>query len=121
MVEEGMAVSRFSPKNQKYKDEILIAEKQARDSKIGCKWETLVFKPEEEEEEIEIVSEPEEEEEKVENVTNKGYECGSNIYNCGDFKTHAEARAVFELCGGVGNDVHRLDRDKDGISCETLS
>ena len=47
-------------------------------------------------------------------------ECGSNIYNCGDFLTHTDAQAVFEACGGVSNDVHQLDRDGDGISCESL-
>ena len=46
--------------------------------------------------------------------------CSSNIYNCADFKTHAEAQALYEKCGGVNNDVHQLDRDKDGNACETL-
>jgi len=49
-----------------------------------------------------------------------GYVCSSNTYNCDDFKTHDEAQYVFELCGGVGNDVHWLDGDKDGIACESL-
>lgn len=46
--------------------------------------------------------------------------CSSNIYNCADFKTHAEAQALYECCGGVNNDIHQLDRDKDGSACETL-
>jgi micrococcal nuclease len=46
--------------------------------------------------------------------------CSYNAYNCSDFKTHAEAQAVFEYCGGVNNDVHKLDADKDGIACESL-
>lgn len=46
--------------------------------------------------------------------------CSSNTYNCSDFSTHSEAQAVFEACGGVSNDVHRLDADKDGIACESL-
>lgn len=48
------------------------------------------------------------------------YICSSNIYNCDDFMTHAEAQKVFEMCGGVLKDVHGLDRDKDGLACETL-
>jgi len=48
------------------------------------------------------------------------YSCSSNTYNCTDFTTHAEAQHVFDLCGGVGNDVHELDRDSDGDACETL-
>lgn len=38
MVEEGLAVARFSPENTKYKTEILSAEKDARENKKGCKW-----------------------------------------------------------------------------------
>lgn len=48
------------------------------------------------------------------------YTCSSNTYNCGDFKTKAEAQYVFELCGGANNDIHRLDQDSDGEACETL-
>jgi len=46
--------------------------------------------------------------------------CSLNAYNCGDFSTHAEAQAVYEECGGVSNDIHQLDKDKDGSACETL-
>ena len=45
--------------------------------------------------------------------------CLSDIYNCGDFTTHAAAQSLFECCG-VDNDVHRLDADKDGNACESL-
>ena len=62
--------------------------------------------------------EPEEEVEQEKQIINN--ECSSNIYNCGDFKTHKEAQAVFETCGGVSNDIHQLDGDKDGQACETL-
>lgn len=48
------------------------------------------------------------------------YICSSNVYNCDYFMTHAEAQKVFEMCGGVLKDVHGLDRDKDGLACETL-
>ena len=47
-------------------------------------------------------------------------DCSSNIYNCADFKTQKEAQTLFEKCGGIENDVHQLDRDKDGVACETL-
>ncbi len=49
-----------------------------------------------------------------------GYSCSANIYNCTDFSTHAEAQSVYEMCGGVSNDIHRLDQDKDGEACESL-
>ncbi|MAG07223.1 hypothetical protein CMI46_00195 [Candidatus Pacearchaeota archaeon] len=38
MVEEGFAISRFYPQNIKYKEEIITAEKYARENKLGCKW-----------------------------------------------------------------------------------
>jgi len=40
--------------------------------------------------------------------------------NCGDFATQTEAQACFEYCGGIENDVHRLDANKDGVVCESL-
>jgi len=46
--------------------------------------------------------------------------CSYNAYNCSDFSTHAEAQEVFDYCGGISNDVHRLDSDKDGTACESL-
>ncbi|MSU74609.1 hypothetical protein EXS57_02410 [Candidatus Kaiserbacteria bacterium] len=51
---------------------------------------------------------------------NSNYTCTTNTYNCTDFSTHAEAQAVFNACGGVNNDIHRLDGDGDGDACETL-
>ena len=47
-------------------------------------------------------------------------DCSGNNLNCGDFSTHADAQACFQTCGGVSNDVHRLDGDKDGSACESL-
>lgn len=38
LVKEGLAISRFSSNNKKYKDEIISAEKYAIENKIGCKW-----------------------------------------------------------------------------------
>lgn len=41
-------------------------------------------------------------------------------YNCDDFETNPEAQAFFEKVGGTGNDLNRLDGDKDGQACESL-
>jgi len=38
LVKEGLAVARFFPDNVKYKEEIIAAEKEAIENKIGCKW-----------------------------------------------------------------------------------
>lgn len=32
----------------------------------------------------------------------------------------ADEQAKTEACGGLSNDVHGLDKDKDGEPCETL-
>lgn len=49
------------------------------------------------------------------------YFCSYNSYNCGDFRTRAEAQEAYEYClGEVGYDVHWLDADKDGKACELL-
>ncbi len=53
-------------------------------------------------------------------ATPSEYICTENVYNCGDFKTHAEAQNVYDACGGVGHDIHGLDGNSDGVACETL-
>lgn len=41
--------------------------------------------------------------------------------DCGDFSSHAEAQAYFNAKGGSpSNNVDDLDRDHDGIACESL-
>ncbi|HAI62954.1 MAG: Beta-lactamase domain protein [candidate division WWE3 bacterium GW2011_GWF2_41_45] len=44
----------------------------------------------------------------------------SNDYNCDDFTTKSEAQNFYIKVGGLGNDVNRLDGDKDGEACESL-
>ncbi len=43
-----------------------------------------------------------------------------DTHNCSDFDTWSEAQSFFESEGGPGSDPHRLDRDKDGIACQSL-
>jgi len=38
LIREGLAVARFSSEDTKYRKEISLAEKEARENKIGCKW-----------------------------------------------------------------------------------
>ncbi len=87
---------------------------------VAYKWDivpgaTLIYKDIVKEKHLEIWVE-----EEPENTSGLGYTCSYNAYDCGDFNTHTEAQAVFEACGGVSNDVHRLDGDGDGIACEWL-
>ena len=46
------------------------------------------------------------------------YDCSSDVYNCGNFTTQAEAQAVFDACGT--GDIHQLDADGNGEACESL-
>lgn len=47
--------------------------------------------------------------------------CDSDRYNCSDFATHAAAQACFDYCVSLGKgDIHRLDRDGNGVACESL-
>lgn len=58
---------------------------------------------------------------KLGNITtdkSKGKE--ADDYNCDDFSTQPEAQAFFEKVGGTGNDINRLDGNKDGEACESL-
>jgi len=51
----------------------------------------------------------------------ESYDCSSDIYNCGDFTTQAEAQEVYDYCSQQGaGDVHNLDNDDDGVVCESL-
>jgi len=39
--------------------------------------------------------------------------------DCGEFANQAEAQAFYVAAGGPARDPHRLDRDGDGIACES--
>ena len=39
-------------------------------------------------------------------------------YDCSDFATQREAQSVYE--NASPGDPYRLDRDRDGVACETL-
>ncbi len=109
LVREGFAHSFTYPPDVKYQDRFREAERKAREEGKGLwgsycdNWGAPV---------------PEEPTPQLTDTT--GYICSYNAYNCSDFTTHAEAQAVFEKCGGVNNDIHRLDADKDGLACESL-
>jgi tetratricopeptide (TPR) repeat protein len=48
-------------------------------------------------------------------------QCSYDAYNCPDLVTHARAQACFDYCRSLGyDDPHRLDRNDDGVACESL-
>jgi hypothetical protein len=53
-------------------------------------------------------------------TTDKSLGKKADDYNCDDFSTKPEAQRFYEKVGGVGNDVNRLDGDKDSEACESL-
>ena len=46
--------------------------------------------------------------------------CSYDAYNCSDFSNRGEAQRILDICGGIGNDIHKLDGDNNGVACESL-
>jgi len=114
LVREGYAYVSTYPPDVKYSEQFLKAQQEARENKKGL-WASCGEKTKTETVPTPAVEITQPSENNLQNIN-----CSSNTYNCTDFKTHAEAQKVFEYCGGVNNDVHRLDQDKDGVACESL-
>ncbi len=113
MIEEGYAFEYTYNIPYKYQVEFKLAEKQARISKRGL-WADGVC---ETEDVLPVVSKTQTK--KILPVS-ANVNCSYNAFNCTDFTTHAKAQAIYIVCGGINNDIHRLDRDKDGLACESL-
>ncbi len=112
LVRQGYAYASTYPPDVKYSDQFIEAEKEARENNRGL-WASCNLTPDPvrtSDPVLEPVPVP---------VSSSG-DCSSNAYNCSDFSTQAEAQSVYDTCGGVNNDIHRLDADKDGIACESL-
>jgi micrococcal nuclease len=110
LVRQGYAYAYTYPPDVKYAEQFAQAQKEARENNRGL-WTGCL----EQEGVEEIPSLP------AEPILPKGETvCSYNAYNCSDFSAHAEAQGVFEHCGGITNDIHRLDADKDGLACESL-
>ena len=52
--------------------------------------------------------------------TSSRYDPAGPDRDCSDFTTQTEAQAFFVAAGGPASDPHRLDRDGDGVVCESL-
>jgi hypothetical protein len=48
-------------------------------------------------------------------------DCENSSYNCVDFETQEEAQKLFDECNWEESDPQGLDRDGDGVVCESLS
>jgi len=110
LVRQGYAYVYTYPPDVKYSEQFVQAQREARESNRGLWAVCLDQKAVEKKPPLSTAP-----------TLPKGeIICSHNAYNCSDFSTQAEAQAVFEYCGGVTNDIHRLDRDKDGLACESL-
>ncbi|MFH1564934.1 MAG: thermonuclease family protein [bacterium] len=125
----------------KYQKEFKEAENYARENKLGL-WADGACGMENMDNDVTIQN-------SAPALQSTECECSSNKYNCSDFKTHAEAQAIYDCCGGADSDVHKLstnariilgrcqqllastraifkflynklDNDKDGEACESL-
>lgn len=110
LVRDGYARVYTYPPDVKYKDKFLESEKYARENDLGL-WSKCASSPKPT---LSGTSQP------LASGQQTSIDCSHNAYNCSDFKTQAEAQYVFEYCGGTSNDIHKLDRDRDGRVCETL-
>lgn len=117
MIESGYAHEYTYANPYKHQAQFKAAEKEAREHERGL-WSDNACAEE-------STREPANQSSAVTPATGGAYECSRNIYNCSSFKTQSEAQSVFDFCGlpgqgGSGNDVHKLDNDKDGVVCESL-
>lgn len=111
MISDGYAFEYTYNTPYKYQTEFKQAEQEARTTKKGLWADNVCDQTKIQVPAQTITSQP---------VDTSKINCTSNTYNCTDFKTQKEAQQVFDFCGGVKNDIHKLDGDKDGIVCENL-
>jgi micrococcal nuclease len=111
LVRQGYAQAATYPPDVKYQSLFSSAQQEARNANMGL-WGSAC--------EIQKTSTPQPTQTSATAPQTSSCDCSGNLYNCSDFSTHNQAQACFEACGGVSNDVHRLDGDNDGIACESL-
>ncbi len=119
MVAEGFAYEYTYDTPYKYQKEFKAAEANARTNNLGL-WSPNTCGGKKTTTSTKLQSESQVASAVSALASNEQYICDRNAYNCTNFKTHAEAQTAYESCGGVANDIHKLDQDHDGLACETL-
>ena len=117
LVRNGYATAYTYPPDVKYSEQFVQAQKEARENNRGL-WSKCQTAPTSTQQETSPPTSQTTTPPPAQNSST--IICSSNAYNCTDFTTHTEAQNVFETCGGVNNDIHKLDADKDGSACENL-
>lgn len=100
LVRQGFSKAFAYPPDVKYQDLFFRAEQEARENQRGL-WRECASQ-----ESMAYQSSP------------KPVSSTVADRDCKDFKTHAEAQAFFESAGP--GDPHKLDKDGDGVACESL-
>jgi micrococcal nuclease len=118
LVKEGYAKAYPYGQDTKLCPQIHEAEDYAKTNELGIWAEEEITEETFEETTQETTEETNETEETQ--TEDSIYICDENYYNCVDFETYEEAKAVFEYCGGLANDIHYLDSDHDNLPCENL-
>jgi micrococcal nuclease len=120
MILEGYAYEYTYNLPYKYQTEFKQAQATAQANKKGL-WADGVCDNFETEEKTELETNTQTEETNSTNSIQGQYDCSGNIYNCSDFKTHAEAQSAFDYCLNlIGSDIHKLDADNNSVACESL-
>ena len=117
LVREGFATSVSYPPDEKYQEQFRLAEQDARANKRGlwgsCQSTTPKSTPKPQSTAVSPTPQA------TPTPSSTGTYTGGDK-NCSDFDTHAAAQAFFLSQGGPNSDPHKLDRDGDGVACETL-
>jgi len=104
LVRLGYAQVSTYPPNVRYQDLFLEMEREARENERGL-WGPMLTA-------TSVPSTP---------TPESTCDCSGNLYNCKDFSTHNQAQACYDYCAAQGyGDIHKLDRDNDGVACESL-
>jgi micrococcal nuclease len=119
LLSEGLARVAVFPPNIKYLEKYESIQEEAKAKKVGI-WsiDGYVTSNGFDESVVQETKKKEEEQEQKQKTT-PVYSGGDK--DCSDFSSQAEAQRYFEAKGGSpSNNVDRLDRDRDGIACESL-
>ncbi|QHE51919.1 thermonuclease family protein [Pontibacillus sp. HMF3514] len=119
VVQNGLArVAYVYPPNDKYVEELRKAEQDAKKSSRGI-WSNPDYVQEDGFHDEAIKDKKKQPDSSQSNIS-LPYAPDGPDRDCGDFQKQIVAQAFFEAAGGPSDDPHRLDRDQDGVVCETL-
>lgn len=110
LIREGYAQVLTVPPNVKYVDQLVALQKEARAAGRGLWAGNGEATAPADQPATQSPTEPAAPSQNGANGADK---------DCGDFATQAEAQAFFEGAGGPAQDPHKLDKDGDGLACET--